>query len=430
MSGSLPVDPMCNRKVVHLPKFYGTISSIVGVALLGFGATVGIATARARTTSPGTPVAPQVQPSAKKAKAVKDRAEYDLYSAVLVDLAANPTKALTDLDTWTQKYADSDFKDDRLVFYILAYAAARQPARAVDEAAGLLGKDLNVVFDDPKDGPQMIVKALYTTISTVQQIPDPTPEELATGQKAAELLMAFNRKAEGISDADWTKARGDFQKAAKGALLYLALKPGADALQRKDYATAEAALSKSLQAYPDSAQVAYRLGASQIGQQSKDPAKISMGLYEVARAVAIDPGKSDFSTPEARTQSDNYLKNVYVLYHGSEDGLDQLKQQALASPTPPAAFHIMSAAEISARKQGSDLGSVYVNAQDPAERLQLNGSDGSFSLLEGGQKFSGTYAVKGNLLRLHITELGKDVDIAIDGKRLIVNGAEVWVQPD
>jgi hypothetical protein len=78
--------------------------------------------------------------------------------------------------------------------------------------------------------------------------------------------------------------------------------------------------------------------------------------------------------------------------------------------------------------QLSGLGSVYVNAQDPAERLQLNESDGSFSLLEGGQKFSGTYTVSGDVLRLHIVQLGKDVDIAIDGRRLIVNGAEVWVQ--
>ncbi|MGD0872301.1 MAG: hypothetical protein ABSB88_22345 [Bryobacteraceae bacterium] len=78
--------------------------------------------------------------------------------------------------------------------------------------------------------------------------------------------------------------------------------------------------------------------------------------------------------------------------------------------------------------QSSGLGSVYVNAQDAAERLQLNEADGSFSLVEGGQKFSGTYTVSGDVLRLHIAQLGKDVDIAIDGRRLMVNGAEIWVQ--
>jgi TolA-binding protein len=421
---------MRKRQEVHVHKFHRTISGFAAAALLASVATLGIGTARARTVLASTPAASQTQAPAKKAKAVKDRTEYDLYTAVLADVASNPAKALAELDTWKQKYPDSDFKDDRSVNYILAYAAARQPARAVDEAAGLLGKDLNAAFDDPKSGPKMIVNVLYTTAAMVQQIPDPTPEELATGQKAARMLMDFNRKPEGVGDADWTRARGDLQKAAKAALLYLALKPGADAMQSKDYAAAEAGFSKALQANPDSALAAYRLGASEIAQQSKDPAKISLGLYEIARAVAIDPGKSDFPTPEVRTQSDNYLKNVYALYHGSEDGLDQLKQQALAAPTPPAGFYIMSAVEISARKNAPGLGSVYVNAQDAAERLQLNGSDGSFSLLEGGQKFSGTYTVNGNVLTLHIAQLAKDVDIAIDGSRLVVNGAEIWVQPD
>lgn len=405
-------------------KFHKTRGGLAAIALLGSVATLGIETAYARTTPAGT------QAPAKKAKAVKDRAEYDLYSAVAVDVISNPAKALTELNTWKQKYPDSNFKDERSVYYILAYAAARQPAKAVDEAAGLLGEDLNAAFDDPKSGPKTIVNVLYTTAAMVQQIPDPTPEELATGEKAAQMLMDFNRKPEGVGDADWARARGDFRKAARAVSLYLALKPGLDAMQSKDWVTAEAAFSKALQAYPDSTLAAYRLGTSEIAQQSTDPAKISLGLYEIARAVAIDPGKSDFSTPEVRAQYDNYLKNVYVQYHGSEDGLDQLKQRALAWPTLPARFHIMSAAEISAQAEAPGLGSVYVNAQDAAERLELNGTDGSFSLLEGGQKFSGTYSVSDNVLRLHIAQLGKDVDIAIDGRRLIVNGAEIWVRPN
>jgi len=141
------------------------------------------------------------------------------------------------------------------------------------------------------------------------------------------------------------------QKAAGGALKYIAMKPGIDAMQTKNYAAAEAAFSKALQAYPDSAQVAFQLGASEVAQQSKDPAKVSMGMYEIARAVAMEPDKSDFATPAARTQYDNYLKKIYVQYHGSEDGLDQLKQQALTSPTPPQGFHIMSTTEISAQKE-------------------------------------------------------------------------------
>lgn len=77
----------------------------------------------------------------------------------------------------------------------------------------------------------------------------------------------------------------------------------------------------------------------------------------------------------------------------------------------------------------SALGPIYVNSQNSADRLQLN-RDGSFSLQEGGRSFSGTYSVREPTLTLHIIELQKDVDIAIQGDRLIVNGDEVWVQPN
>src|SRR5580704_16273855 len=76
--------------------------------------------------------------------------EYDIYNEVVKDInTTNFTKALTDLDTWSQKFAGSDYKDDRTAFYIQAYTATNQPSKALDAAAGLLARDLNVVFPGP-----------------------------------------------------------------------------------------------------------------------------------------------------------------------------------------------------------------------------------------------------------------------------------------
>ncbi len=132
--------------------------------------------------------------------------------------------------------------------------------------------------------------------------------------------------------------------------------------------------------------------------------------------------------PQARTTAGSYLDKLYAGYHGDNSGLDELKATAKANAFVPEGFHIMSATEIAAQKAG--LGPVYVNSQDTSERLQLNSLDNSFALREGGQRFTGSYSVSGNMLRLHIAELDKDVEIAIDGKRLIVSGGEVWVQPN
>jgi len=80
---------------------------------------------------------------------------------------------------------------------------------------------------------------------------------------------------------------------------------------------------------------------------------------------------------------------------------------------------------ITGRPSPTALGSSYVNSQNNADRLKLN-PDGSFSLQEGGQAFNGTYVVDGDTLKLHILQMGKDVDIAIHGNTLIVNGQEAW----
>ena len=305
-------------------------------------------------------------PNAPAQKTVKDQGEFDIYNEVIKDIQTrNFAKTIADLDTWKQKYPASDYKDDRSVFYIQAYAGGGQPGKALDEAGLLMAKDLAKVLNDPKTGPADQVKVLYTAAAAILQMPNPTADQLAIATKAAQQLMDYNNKPAGASDADWATARAQLQAAAKAALFYMAMKPGADAKQTalndaksgnsgqavKDWAAAEAAFKTAQTQYPDSSQVAYELGGSELAQQASDPAKISQGLYEIARAVAIDPAKSDFASADTRAKVEAYLKNVYVKYHGADDGLDQLKQQALAAPAPPADFHILSATEVLNAKQ-------------------------------------------------------------------------------
>jgi TolA-binding protein len=300
--------------------------------------------------SSGQPAQP-AKPAAHQ-KAVKDQTEYDLYNNALKDIQTqNFAKAITDLQTWKQKYPDSDYKDDREVYLVQAYAGNKEAGKAVDLAGELMNRDLTKVFDDPKTGPQTIVKLLFTTVAAVPQIPNPTPEEISIGDKAAHMLYDFNTKPEGTSDEAWSKAREQLQTAAKSTLLYLAMKPGVDAMQKKDYPAAEAAFQKALQQNPDSGQIAYQLGAAEVAQQASDPNKVSMGIYEIARASALDPSKGGIPDAKARADVDTYLKKIYTSWHGSDEGLDQLKQQAVASPTPPAGFHIKTATEIATERE-------------------------------------------------------------------------------
>jgi hypothetical protein len=146
------------------------------------------------------------------------------------------------------------------------------------------------------------------------------------------------------------------EKVAKDTLMYLATKPGADAMNRyttskdvKECVPAESAYKKALEQYPESALIAYQLGRALRCQQTAGSSeKVVQALYEFARAAALDPTLGGTMDPKALN---TYLESAYNTFHGSLEGLDQLKTMAKASPLPPADLKIETATAIAAKKQ-------------------------------------------------------------------------------
>ena len=294
-------------------------------------------------------------------KKVKDQGEYDIYNQTLKD-QANPAALLKDLDAWAQKYPGSDYKDDRLYYYITAYNGTNQPAKVLEVGSGLMDRDLKKVFTDPKAGPQQILTVLYMMSVNVLKLPTATPDQMSAGEKAARGLLEFvpnfftaANKPAGATDAAWTEGRTTMEKVGKDTLMYLATKPGAEALNRyatskdiKECAVAESTYRKALEQFPDSAQMAYQLGRALRCQQTLGPEKVPQALYEFARAASLDPTLGGTMDPKALN---TYLESAYNSYHGGLDGLDQLKTLAKASPLPPADLKIETASAIATRKQ-------------------------------------------------------------------------------
>jgi len=86
-------------------------------------------------------------------------------------------------------------------------------------------------------------------------------------------------------------------------------------------------------------------------QQATKPEKVAQAIYEYARAAALDPAKGGIADPKTRQDIDKYVRTVYTNFHGSGEGLDQLKQLAVQSPLPPADFKLKTASEIAAEKE-------------------------------------------------------------------------------
>ena len=336
---------------------YSLIKTLTGVAVTAaLGAALMAGTAR--IASAQAPAAQQAaQPAQPKAKTPKDQGEADLANAVFTDMLSNPAnwpKAITDLNSWVQKYPESDWKNERLLYYLTAYTSMAPPQKdkALEYAAQLLAMDVPAAITDKSD----VLKVYYMTALATVGIQNATPQQLATGDKGAKALLAYiptyftaANKPASATDAVWASTRKQLEDLGATAELTIATYPGDLAAQKKDWPAAEQGYQNAFMIYPDNANIAYSLGLAIL--QQKNPATYPRGLYFVARAAAEDPAKGGISDPAKRTAIDTFLKNTYVGFHGGDDGLDDLKKLAVASPTPAADFKIKNTSEIATEKQ-------------------------------------------------------------------------------
>ncbi len=311
--------------------------------------------------------------SAPVEKKYKD-GEFDIYSAAAKDVnGGNFAQAIKDLDTWKQKYADTDYKTERQTLYITAYSGAGQFDKAVDAAAPMITAGVDTVFPDPKTGAADAIRVLFVAAAAIVHIPNPSAEQLAIAGKAAHQLLDYNRKPAGadgkpMSDEDWAKARIQLQAPAKAALLYMAMLPGNQAqasgqaaeklaktqtgadrdagMQKamQQYEAAQAAYAKALGDYPDQTAISYNLALSLSSQK-----KNSEAVYEFERAAVLDATLGGTQAEPGKIQT--FADNAYVKVHGSDEGLGPLKDQVKLAPLWPAGFHIKTATEIAEERE-------------------------------------------------------------------------------
>ena len=321
--------------------------------------------------------------------------EFQMYDQAAKDLQANSfDKAITDANAWAQKIPESACKAQRTAILIQAYNGAKQPSKVLSETANLMAMG-NTSLDAGG-----MIRVLYLATSAITTMQNPSADDLANGEKAAKTLKDFDKKPDGMADAQWQQVKGQLAAAANGALLTIEVRPGLAALQKnpQDCATAESSLSKALGDYPDNAFVAYNLGqayrCSARADQSKYDDIYPKAVYEFIRAMVKDPSLGGTQDGAKMTTT---LTNLYVNYHGGPDGLDQLKEQAKASPMPPAGFTIESATKVAVRKQQEFQEKYPQLAMWMGIKSQLAGANGP-QYFESQLKDSAVPKLKGTLV--------------------------------
>jgi len=268
----------------------------------------------------------------------KDRAEYDLYDAIIKEQDAN--KKLGLLNSWKEKYPASDYSAERLQILLTTYSGLHQPEKVIATGNELLQAD-------PKN-----LTALILMTSNVQGLTKPAPDDLNAGEKASNGLVSNldtffsnDKKPATTTEADWAKAKSQTETLAHTTLGWIAL-------QKKDPETAQAAekeFTKVLQMNPNNAQVSFWMGTAIM--QEKKPEKYAEALYHFARAASLDPSQGGYP-PDARKTIETYFVNAYTRYHGQDDAeLQKLRQLAKSQPFPPADFKIQDVNEVKAANE-------------------------------------------------------------------------------
>jgi len=272
-------------------------------------------------------------------KKVKDRGEYDLFTGVTTE--QNAQKRLDLINQWLQKYPETVYKKERLLFLLTTYQQLNKPADMIETANKILALD-------PKD-----MTALYwlTTLSLAAGSGgDSSPTNLDRAEKSAQGMLAnldetFSdaKKPASTDAAAWAKAKQGMSAVAHKGI-------GWSAMVKKNTDVAVSEFKQTLAADPTQGEVMYWLGTTLYG--TKDPAKIPEGLFYYAKAVQYDGPNA--LAPAGRTQIDAFLGRAYKGYHGSMDGLDKLKEVAKNNATPPADFKIKSVKEIAEEKVAAE----------------------------------------------------------------------------
>lgn len=371
-----------------------------GTFALVLASPVGVSIAMAQDAPAGQPAgqagAAAGQAPAKQ-KNYKDRAEYDLFSKITQ--TQDPKARLELLNTWQDKYPTSDFKQDRLVYFVrtLSQLAANDPQARQQ----LLDKCKELLTLDPKSFEASYFITVWGPTVGGANPPADLQTQIETAAQAvisgADQNFSAAKKPQNMDAAGWEKAKNQVLGLAHKNLAYVAA-------AKKDYKTAENEYKESLTINPNQATVSYDYAkALQADSGTPDEQKYPTVLFEYARAAQYDgPG----SLPaNARPTVLAYFNKVYAQYHGSADGADQVLNQAKAAALPPAGFTVPSANDL-AKNQAQQLQQRIDS--DPAFKLwysiqqsltqpggdqnwtQMKGAEVPGTQVEGVKNFSGT----------------------------------------
>lgn len=328
--------------------------------------------AQAAQPAQGGQAAPGAQATQKKE--IKDPAEYNAYVNAIQQ--QNPAQKAQALEAFLQTYPNTVMKEDAMELLMVAYQQAGDAQKSLDAATRVLQANPNNI--------RALALLAYNYRAAASaggpQMQDNLAKAKQYGEQGLQALQTM-KKPDGMSDADFTKLHNETGAIFDGAV-------GFAALQAKDYATAQKDLQEAVswESLPNIADI-YPLATADLESKPMNPA----GFWFIVKAANLAQGPS-------QQQILDYGKKKYIRYHGSDQGWDDVVNQAKSSASimPPSGFTVAAAPPPpSPAEQAADL----VKNKDPK---QMSFAEWELVLSSGNQQAADTVwnAIKDKAVKL------------------------------
>ncbi len=280
----------------------------------------------------------QAAAPATQKKEIKDPAEYNAYVNAIQQ--QDPNAKAQALEAFIQTYPNSVMKIDAAEQLMAAYQQAGNAQKMIDAANRILQMDPNNVRA------LAILTYTYRATITAQNLQQNLPliQKYAT---QGEQALSSMPKPEGMSDADFTKLHNELGAIFEGGLGFVAL-------QNKTYSDASTDFRKAVseESTPNIADI-YPLAQADLEAKPMNPE----GFWFIIKAANLAQG-------DGKAQILDYGRKKYIRYHGSEQGWQELVNDATSNPSvmPPPGFTVAPAPPPpSPAEQAADL----VKSKDP-----------------------------------------------------------------
>ena len=251
---------------------------------------------------------------ATQKKEIKDPAEYNAYVNAIQQ--QNPAQKATALEAFLQTYPSSVMKEDALELLMAAYQQAGDAQRHWMPPTACC-RSILITFELWR-----LLAYSYRAMASQggPQMQDNLAKAQQYGQQGLQALQNM-KKPDGMSDADFTKFHNETGAIFDGAV-------GFAALQAKDFATAQKDFHEAVadESQPNIADI-YPLATADLEAKPMNPE----GFWFIVKAANLAQGPG-------QQQILDYGKKKYIRFHGSDQGWNELVNDAKASSSvmPPA----------------------------------------------------------------------------------------------